>query len=211
MTTSPSASTLRARPSAATCRWSTTRSGSTGALLFEPGFGARFNGLMLRGDDRVGTVWQLSFPEATTLSRLLDRTQPGDLIFAHHPIDMRCGDPRGRKGEGFIQIAPALLQRLRDHRVSYYSCHAPLDVHLRFSPSGAFVNLICSEITAKVDDEIGARKQAAIARYQPTTRLTAIGLSHAGSEIPVMRELALFLPEQWEIAAEAVAEESWWR
>lgn len=258
--------------------------------FFEPGFVARFNGLMLRGDDQVGKVWLLSFPEATTLSLILDRSQPGDLIFAHHPIDMRCGDPRGRKGEGFIPITPALLQALRDHRVSYYSCHAPLDVppHPRFSPSGAIVNLIggtrretffdgagilCTvapttaeaiaavcqaalrlpyldwfgnpaapvtrvavlaggagdvrwyehadrlgadlliggEITAKVDDEIGAQKQAAIERYQPTTRLTAIGLSHAGSEFLVMRELAPFLREQWQIEAEAIPEATWWR
>lgn len=34
---------------------------------------------------------------------------------------------------------------------------------------------------------------------------------HAGSEFLVMRELAPFLQRQWGIAAEAVAEETWWR
>ncbi len=256
---------------------------------FEPGFNARFNGLMLRGDDHVGKLWLMSFPEATTISLLLDQIQPGDLIFAHHPIDMRCGDPRGDKGAGFIPIPPALLHRLRQRRVSYYSCHAPLDVHPRFSPSGAIANLIggtrvdtffdgagilctvppttvatlatvcqeaiplsyvelfgdpaaaditrvavlaggagdvrfyqeadrlgadcliAGEITSKIDNQIGARKQAEILRYRSTTRLTAIGLSHAGSEFLVMKELAPFVQDRLGVAAEAVAEETWWR
>jgi hypothetical protein len=71
--------------------------------------------------------------------------------------------------------------------------------------------LITGEVTARVDDEIGARKQAAIARYLPTTRLVGLGLSHAGSEFLVMKELAPFFTSELGLRATAVPETIWWR
>ena len=71
--------------------------------------------------------------------------------------------------------------------------------------------LIAGEVTSKIDNEIGRSKQQEIERYLRSTSLLAIGISHAGSEFVVMRELAPFLEEQLGIPAEAVAETSWWR
>src|SRR5690606_12768502 len=86
---------------------------------FLPEFTTRFNGLMLSGDNAVGNIWLLSFPEASTLDGMLDRAKRGDLIFSHHPIDMRCGDPRGAKGAGFVPLPRELLARMREQGISF--------------------------------------------------------------------------------------------
>ncbi|HEX8360150.1 MAG TPA: Nif3-like dinuclear metal center hexameric protein [Longimicrobium sp.] len=94
---------------------------------FEPGFVMRFNGLVLRGGDRVGTVFCAAFPSDDVLSAFLDAASPGDLLFCHHPIDLRSGDPRGALGAGFVPIAPATLDLLTERELSLYACHAPMD------------------------------------------------------------------------------------
>ena len=261
--------------------------------VFEPGFVRRFNGLMLRGRESVAKVWCVAFPSEEALAPILAQSHPGDLIFSHHPIDMRCGDPRGRPGIGFIPIAPRTLARLTDQELSLYACHVPLDIHPQISTSDAIVHviggrvteqflpygdgyagrlcdipptaldelietcrqalslpyvdrqgntakgvvsriavvaggaggvdfyqeadrlgancLIAGEVTSKIDNELGRRKQAEIAAYLPSTELAAVGLSHAGSEFLVMRELAPFFERQLGIPAEAVQEPHWWR
>lgn len=71
--------------------------------------------------------------------------------------------------------------------------------------------LVAGEVTSKIDNEIGRRKQAEIEAYLPTTGLTAIGLSHAGSEFLVMDEVASLIERRLGLPAEAVPESRWWR
>jgi hypothetical protein len=71
--------------------------------------------------------------------------------------------------------------------------------------------LIAGEVTSKIANEIGRRKQTEIDAYLPTTQLAAIGLSHAGSEFLVMKEPAPFIERLLGIPAEAVPEPHWWR
>jgi hypothetical protein len=71
--------------------------------------------------------------------------------------------------------------------------------------------LIAGEVTSKIDNEIGRRKQREIDDYLPTTSLTAVGLSHAGSEFLVMQELAPLIERHLGLPAEAVPESHWWR
>jgi putative NIF3 family GTP cyclohydrolase 1 type 2 len=261
--------------------------------IFEPGFVQRFNGLMLRGRDSVDKVWFVAFPSEEALAPILKQVQPGDLIFSHHPIDMRCGDPRGQQGPGFIPIEPRTLRQLKDQELSFYSCHVPLDIHPETSTSDAIVRiiggrvvdqfmpyghgyagrlceippaaldqlittcrqalslpyvdlqgntaqdtvtriavvaggagdvsfyqeadrlgadcLIAGEVTSKISNDFGRRKQAEITDYLPTTSLAAIGLSHAGSEFLVMQELAPLVERELELPTEAVPEPHWWR
>lgn len=94
---------------------------------FEPDFARRFNGLMLRGGDEVGAVFCAAFPSADVLAGFLRAAAPGDLLFCHHPIDLRSGDPRGAEGAGFVPIAPETLRRMRERGLSFYACHAPMD------------------------------------------------------------------------------------
>lgn len=94
---------------------------------FEPGFVERFNGLVLRGGDRVNTVFCAAFPSAEVLEDFVRAASPGDLLFCHHPIDLRSGDPRGAMGAGFVPIQPATLDLLAERNLSLYACHAPMD------------------------------------------------------------------------------------
>jgi putative NIF3 family GTP cyclohydrolase 1 type 2 len=41
--------------------------------------------------------------------------------------------------------------------------------------------------------------------------MTLIGLSHAGSEYPVMEDIAEWMRENLNIEAEAIPENNWWR
>ena len=94
---------------------------------FEPGFAERFNGLVVRGGGRVGAVFCAAFPSAEVLDDFLRAASPGDLLFCHHPIDLRSGDPRGAMGAGFVPIQPATLDLLAERNLSLYACHAPMD------------------------------------------------------------------------------------
>ena len=97
---------------------------------------------MLRGSGSVEKVWCVAFPSEEVLAPILMQAHPGDLIFSHHPIDMRCGDPRGKPGAGFIPIVPRTLERLTNQQLSFYSCHVPLDIHKQISTSDAIVRAI---------------------------------------------------------------------
>ncbi len=109
---------------------------------FEPGFVSRFNGLMIRGSKAVGKIWCIAFPAAEILDQIVECAQPGDLIFSHHPIDMRCGDPRGAPGQGLVPIHPSQIAALKARNLSFYSCHVPLDIHPELSTSDAIVRAI---------------------------------------------------------------------
>lgn len=109
---------------------------------FEPGFVDRFNGLMLRGGDAVERVYLAAFPSVEALDVILAEARSGDLIFSHHPIDMRCGDPRGKWGCGFVSIPEDRLNALRDRGISFYSCHAPMDTHRRIGTTAALTEAL---------------------------------------------------------------------
>src|SRR5215213_7404583 len=129
------------RPSVASCRWSTTPSRSPGAPSSRrDSYSASMASCSADGmrSTRRGS-WP--FPQKKC-SRPFSSAHPGDLIFSHHPIDMRCGDPRGEPGEGFIPIRAETVQRLLRQELSFYACHVPLDIHPELSTSDAIVHVI---------------------------------------------------------------------
>lgn len=90
-----------------------------------------WNGLMLNHADEVDRVYLIVFPSQPVLDTILalevERGARGALIFAHHPADFE------ESGRGFIKIKEEQIEELRDHRISYYNCHAPLDCHKEIS------------------------------------------------------------------------------
>jgi putative NIF3 family GTP cyclohydrolase 1 type 2 len=90
-----------------------------------------WNGLMLNSTPEIDRVYLIVFPTPVVLDTILalelEREAPGALIFAHHPADFEEG------GRGFSGIREAQLEELREHNISYYSCHAPLDCHPEIS------------------------------------------------------------------------------
>jgi len=191
------------------------RVGTNWRERFEPEFCRRFNGLMLRGQESVGRVFLAVFPAEDVLQNVLEEARPGDLIFTHHPLDMRCGDPRGEWGDGFRPISAEQLDALRDLSISFYSCHAPMDVHRcigttaslvqaldgrpvgSFMPyGGGFAGVIC-DIEPVSTDALADRYQALLGvpylhragpRHERISRIAVV--PGCGDHIPSMREAA---------------------
>lgn len=86
-----------------------------------------WNGLMLNNTGEIDRVYLIVFPDQAVLDTILalelERSAPGALIFAHHPVDFE------ESKRGFLGINEAQLEALREHQISYYCCHAPLDCH----------------------------------------------------------------------------------
>jgi hypothetical protein len=70
----------------------------------EPSFAQRFNGLVRRGGDEIGTVYGACFPSIDVLDAWLAVAERGDLLATHHPIDVRNGSPDGDTWADSLQI-----------------------------------------------------------------------------------------------------------
>lgn len=119
------------------------------AHAFEPGFSDLFNGLMLKGQENVYSVFLAVFPTSEVLSIFIERSKPGNLLFMHHPLLMECGDPHGSWGRGFVPIELSLLNELKQKGLSVYTCHVPMDYNKELGTTAA----ICEALNAtRVDD-----------------------------------------------------------
>lgn len=108
-------------------------------------FSIFFNGLMISGSEEINHIFGAVFPTEDTLNKFINEAKTGDLLFLHHPIDMECGDPRGKGGRAFLAIKKEQLDEIKNKKLSVYSCHHPLDCHNRISTSLA----ISKEINLK--------------------------------------------------------------
>ncbi len=106
-----------------------------------PGFlEGSWNGLMLDNTDTLDRVYLIVFPGQsvldTIIAREVERGAQGALIFSHHMADYQ------ESGPGFTYITEPQLEELREHCISYYQCHAPLDCHPEISTSSALANAL---------------------------------------------------------------------
>jgi putative NIF3 family GTP cyclohydrolase 1 type 2 len=99
-----------------------------------------WNGLMLANSEEIDRVYLVVFPSQPVLDTILawelKRGAPGAMIFAHH---MTGFDPGGG---GFQPIPEAQLEELKQHHISFYHCHAPLDCHPEISTSRALAEAL---------------------------------------------------------------------
>ena len=89
-----------------------------------PGYEGRWNGLMVRGGDEVERAVTCVFPSDRIVAELPPRT----LLFSEHPLDFA-------DRPGFLPLARASFERLRESGSSFYHVHAPLDMHEEVAPS----------------------------------------------------------------------------
>lgn len=139
----------------------------------EPDFKKQFNGLMVRGVDKVQTVFTASFPHDEILQKFISQSEAGDLLFLHHPIPLESGDPRGNLGRGFLPINSILLQKIIKKKLSIYSCHAPLDYNQKISTNRA----IAQALQATIENEFlpyGNGHAALIAIINPISTVSLI-------------------------------------
>ncbi len=99
-----------------------------------------WNGLMLDSGNEIDRVYMIVFPDQAVLDTILalelERGAHGALIFASHPADYE------ESGRGFRGIREVQLEELREHNISYYACHAPLDCHPETSTVAAMAKAI---------------------------------------------------------------------
>jgi putative NIF3 family GTP cyclohydrolase 1 type 2 len=100
-----------------------------------------WNGLMLDNRNESGTVervYLVVFPTQSILDTIIaqevERDAPGALIFAHHVSAF------SESKAAFEVIQSEQLEELREHNISYYNCHAPLDCHAKISTANALAN-----------------------------------------------------------------------
>ncbi len=106
-----------------------------------PGFiDGTWNGLMLDNSATLDRVYLIVFPGQnvldTIIAREVERGAPGAMIFSHHMIDYQ------ESGPGFVYITESQMQDLREHNISFYVCHSPLDCHPEVSTSTALANAL---------------------------------------------------------------------
>ena len=114
-------------------------------LLVRPFFVPEFwegvwNGLMLNNAETIETVYLVVFPSAgvidTIIAKEVERRGEGAMIFAHHPAAYE------ENGVGFVQMPAEQLEELAEHRISFYSCHSPLDCHTEVSTANALATAL---------------------------------------------------------------------
>ncbi|HEY7691531.1 MAG TPA: Nif3-like dinuclear metal center hexameric protein [Gaiellaceae bacterium] len=88
------------------------------------GWEGRWNGLSLRGAEEVERVVTCVFPS----DRIVQGLAPGTFLFSEHPLDF-ADEP------GFLPLSPGSFESMREHGISFYNVHAPLDMHPEVSPS----------------------------------------------------------------------------
>lgn len=131
-----------------------------------PEFAARFNGLMVQGDEQVGRVYAATFPSAEVLDTWLAQAHPGDLLITHHPIDCRNGAPQGAWGVGFVAISQERLDAIAARGLSLYACHAPMDTAEQVGTTAAMVEALAGRAESAFW-EYGAGYAGRICRIVP--------------------------------------------
>jgi putative NIF3 family GTP cyclohydrolase 1 type 2 len=110
--------------------------------VFEREFNQLFNGFMIKGKEEAGRIFLAVFPTEEVLSRFITESNPGDLLFMHHPLVMECGDPQGEWGRGFIPIDPQLIEKIKEKQLSVFTLHVPLDYSPLISTSDAMAEAL---------------------------------------------------------------------
>ena len=82
---------------------------------------------MIKGAEEVNKIFASVFPTTKVMEKFLNDSQPGDLLFLHHPIWLISGNQKGKPGKGFVPIPEPTLKQLKQKKLSVYVCHAPLD------------------------------------------------------------------------------------
>lgn len=99
-----------------------------------------WNGLALSNAKTVNRVYCIVFPGQNVLDKIIarevERGDPGTLIFAHSLLNYVATKAT------YTAITDAQLAELKEHRISLYICHAPLDAHPELSPAVALANAL---------------------------------------------------------------------
>jgi len=126
----------------------------------------------MRGDDNVTKAYCAVFPEVGILDRFITTASRGDILFVHHPLDLRSGDPHGKWAEGFIPIKPEILEQMKCKGLSFYACHNGLDLNASIGTSLS----IAKALNAQVKEHFVKHSNGYIGLICTISPLSASGL-----------------------------------
>lgn len=87
------------------------------------------NGIQYDNAEEIEKVYTSTFAAESVINGILDRGQENILLFTHHPLPQRKA-PDYRPGE----ISQSLMMKMKEHKVSLFSYHIPLDRNGVYSP-----------------------------------------------------------------------------
>lgn len=87
------------------------------------------NGIQYDNAKEIEKVYTSTFAAESVINEILNRREENILIFTHHPLPQRKA-PDYKSGE----IPQSLLMKMKEHRVSLFSYHIPLDRNSEYSP-----------------------------------------------------------------------------
>jgi putative NIF3 family GTP cyclohydrolase 1 type 2 len=88
------------------------------------GWEGHWNGMSMRGAEDVERAVTCVFPS----DRIIEALEPATFVFTEHPLDF-ADEP------GFLPLSRESFETMREHGISLYNAHAPLDMHPEVSPS----------------------------------------------------------------------------
>ena len=86
-------------------------------------------GVQEHNSDLVSKVYTSTFANPTSIENILDRGEEEVMLFCHHPRP-----PMPSLREGYGEVPPALLARMKEQSVNFFSYHIPLDVAGPYAP-----------------------------------------------------------------------------
>lgn len=119
--------------------------------FYTDNFRQRYMGLMLDNTGEFHNVFTAVFPSAAALDRLLQANARDCLLVLHHPMHW---DIRKKPGP-FIAIDESHLAALKDHRISLYVMHTPLDRSGPYSTTNTLAAAIEIDKTADFCEYFG--------------------------------------------------------
>ena len=95
-------------------------------------FKQRSMGLLCDFTDKINRVYTAVFPSDKVMTKILEDEISDAMLFLHHPLSWDLSkDPN----VAFYQINIELLRKLKEHRVSLFNFHLPLDNYSEYSTS----------------------------------------------------------------------------
>jgi len=104
-------------------------------------FRERSMGLVCDFAEEITKVYSTVFPTDEILSQIIDIGTTDAMLFLHHPSiwDIRATP-------AFKQMNPLLVKKLKEHRISIYNLHVPLDNYSDYSTSKTLADALNLEI-----------------------------------------------------------------
>ncbi len=128
-------------------------------------FKSRSMGLVCDFTETVNEVFTAVFPSEAVLTHVIERASDA-MLFVHHPMIWDLAKAPG----GFYPMNPALLDIMRQRRISIYNLHHPLDHFSAYSTSKTLADALGLEIVKPF-----ARHEAALCGVIGKTSCETVG------------------------------------